>query len=153
MAVSEIGLCSGHSASGGLDQRTRVKRRCQGFTPAGDMASVATQLHAWRLYLREEYVQPARIEYIGASRHAGGSMMAPFQAERQRIMAPIGPTYRHPRPIYIGVQAAPAKLTITFKPPKERESDEGLDWSIFFRAHEELEQLGATDPHDLMRAA
>jgi len=147
MAVSEIGLCSGHSASG-VWINERGETTVPGLYAAGDMASVP---HSYMLgaFTYGKICAASAIEYIGQAGTLGVDDGA-VQAERQRIMAPLDrPTGIPPHLLEYKLRR---QVNDYLQPPKSANRMKvGLEY--FLRAHEELEQLGATDPHDLMRAA
>jgi succinate dehydrogenase/fumarate reductase flavoprotein subunit len=147
MAVSEIGLCSGHSASG-VWINERGETTVPGLYAAGDMASVP---HSYMLgaFTYGKICAASAIEYIGQAGMLGVDDGA-VQAERQRIMAPLDrPTGIPPHLLEYKLRR---QVNDYLQPPKSANRMKvGLEY--FLRAHEELEQLGATDPHDLMRAA
>jgi succinate dehydrogenase/fumarate reductase flavoprotein subunit len=146
MAVSEIGLCSGHSASG-VWVNERGETTVPGLYAAGDMASVPHNymLGAFtygNICARHGLEYAARVDY---GRVDDGFV----ERERQRVLAPLN------RPNGIPWHQIEYKLrrhvNDYLQPPKSANRlERGLEY--FIRASEEIEQLGATEPHDLMRA-
>lgn len=148
MAVSEIGLCSGHSASG-VWVNQRGETTVPGLYAAGDMASVP---HGYMLgaFTYGKICARHAVEFItssslGASRLDDGQIAA----ERERVLRPLA------RPEGIQPHLLEYKLrrhvNDYLQPPKNAHRlQRGLEY--FLRAHEEIEQLGAQNPHELMRA-
>lgn len=146
MAVSEIGLCSGHSASG-VWVNERGETTVPGLYAAGDMASVP---HGYMLgaFTYGKICARHAVEFIasaGTSRVDDGQVAA----ERERVLRPLA------RPEGIQPHLLEYKMrrhvNDYLQPPKSAHRlQRGLEY--FLRAHEELEQLGARNPHELMRA-
>ncbi|MGB8352773.1 MAG: fumarate reductase/succinate dehydrogenase flavoprotein subunit [Chthoniobacteraceae bacterium] len=146
MAVSEIGLCSGHSASG-VWVNERGETTVPGLYAAGDMASVP---HGYMLGAFT-YGKISALNAVEYSRTTGvaGIDDGSVETERKRVLAPLG------RPDGIQPHLLEYKLrrhvNDYLQPPKSgHRLERGLDY--FLRANEELEQLGAREPHELMRA-
>jgi succinate dehydrogenase/fumarate reductase flavoprotein subunit len=145
MAVSEIGLCSGHSASG-VWVNERGETTVPGLYAAGDMASVP---HNYMLgaFTYGSICALHGLEYAARVDH--GRVDDGFvERERQRVLAPFN------RPNGIPWHQVEYKLrrhvNDYLQPPKSANRlERGLEY--FIRASEEIEQLGATEPHDLMR--
>jgi succinate dehydrogenase/fumarate reductase flavoprotein subunit len=145
MHISEIGLCSGHSASGvWVDERGATS--VPGLYAAGDMACVPHN------YLLGALVY-GQICAENATRYAAGRDLPAIsddaiETERRRIFAPLE------RPNGLPAQQYEYKLRRLvndyLQPPKtEIRMQTGL--RHFMRAKEELDELGAASPHDLMR--
>ena len=146
MAISEIGLCSGHSASG-VWVNERGETTVPGLYAAGDMASVphGYMLGAFtygKICARHavEFISSARISRIDEGQVEG---------ERERVLRPLSRT--------AGIQPHLLEYKLRrhvndyLQPPKNAHRlQRGLDY--FLRARDELEQLGAENPHELMRA-
>ena len=146
MAISEIGLCSGHSASG-VWVNERGETTVPGLYAAGDMASVphGYMLGAFtygKICARHavEFIASARISRIDEGQVEG---------ERERVLRPLSRT--------AGIQPHLLEYKLRrhvndyLQPPKNAHRlQRGLDY--FLRARDELEQLGAENPHELMRA-
>src|ERR1700730_9592084 len=146
MAISEIGICSGHSASG-VWVNEQGETTVPGLYAAGDMASVP---HGYMLgaFTYGNICARSAIEYIGTVRDPIVDDGAVSQ-ERQRVLAPLE------RPA--GIQPHLLEYKIRrhvndyLQPPKSgNRLERGL--AYFQRANEEVEQLGAENPHELMRA-
>lgn len=147
MAVSELGLCSGHSASG-VRVNSHGETSVPGLYAAGDMASVP---HGYMLgaFTYGKICARHAAEYLrGVALPVEDD--GQIEAERTRVLAPFE------RPDGVQPHLLEYKLrrhvNDYLQPPKNAHRlQRGLDY--FLRAHEELAQLGARDPHDLMRAA
>lgn len=146
MAVSEIGLCSGHSASG-VRINARGETSVPGLYAAGDMASVP---HGYMLgaFTYGKISAGNAVEYI-RSVDTPEIDDGQVSAEQRRALAPLS------RPGGIQPHQLEYKLrrhvNDYLQPPKNgHRLQTGLNY--FIRAQEELEQLGASDPHELMRA-
>lgn len=147
MAVSEIGLCSGHSASG-VWVNERGETTVPGLYAAGDMASVP---HGYMLGA----FTYGKISGRNAMEYAQGVAVGSLDdgqvaAEQERVLSALS------RPNGIPPHQFEYKLrrhvNDYLQPPKAANRlERGLDY--FLRAHEELAQLTAEDPHDLMRVA
>jgi succinate dehydrogenase/fumarate reductase flavoprotein subunit len=146
MAVSEIGLCSGHSASG-VWVNERGETTVRGLYAAGDMASVP---HNYMLgaFTYGNICARNALEYLPTVDY-GRVDDGLVQRERERVLAPLK------RPNGIPAHLVEYKLrrhvNDYLQPPKSANRlARGLEY--FLRAREEIEQLGAVEPHDLMRA-
>jgi succinate dehydrogenase/fumarate reductase flavoprotein subunit len=146
MAVSEIGLCSGHSASG-VWVNERGETTVRGLYAAGDMASVP---HNYMLgaFTYGNICARNALEYLPTVDY-GRVDDGLVQRERERVLAPLN------RPNGIPPHLVEYKLrrhvNDYLQPPKSANRlARGLEY--FVRAREEIEQLGAVEPHDLMRA-
>jgi succinate dehydrogenase/fumarate reductase flavoprotein subunit len=146
MAVSEIGLCSGHSASG-VWVNERGETTVPGLYAAGDMASVP---HGYMLgaFTYGDICASSAMEYLSKASH--GRIDDGFiERERQRVLAPL----RRPNgiPWHLLEYKLRRHVNDYLQPPKSANRlERGLEY--FVRASEEIEQLGAVEPHDLMRA-
>ena len=146
MAVSEIGLCSGHSASG-----ARVNHRAETTVPglyaAGDMASVP---HGYMLgaFTYGQIAARHAVEYAGRI-DTPAIDESQVERERRRVLRPLeNPQGIPPHQFEYKIRR---QVNDYLQPPKSaHRMERGLEY--FERAREELEQLGARDPHDLMRA-
>jgi len=146
MAVSEIGLCSGHSASG-VWVNERGETTVPGLYAAGDMASVP---HGYMLgaFTYGKICGRNAVEHVRVGRPSRLDD-GQIKAERERALSPLS------RPGGIPPHQFEYKLRRQvndyLQPPKSAHRlEKGLEY--FLRAHEELAQLTAADPHDLMRA-
>jgi succinate dehydrogenase/fumarate reductase flavoprotein subunit len=147
MHISEIGLCSGHSASGvWVDERGATT--VAGLYAAGDMACVPHNYLLGALTYGKICATSA-LAHLAAGGDAAPIDAEAVEAERLRILAPAS------RPRGIPPQQFEYKLRRLvndyLQPPKTaNRMERGL--SAFLRAAEELEELGAESPHELMRA-
>jgi succinate dehydrogenase/fumarate reductase flavoprotein subunit len=146
MAISEIGLCSGHSASG-VWVNERGETTVPGLYAAGDMASVP---HGYMLgaFTYGKICARHAVEFIVSDRTSRIDE-GQVEAERERVLRPLS------RPEGIQPHLLEYKLrrhvNDYLQPPKNAHRlQRGLDY--FLRARDELEQLGAENPHELMRA-
>ena len=146
MHISEIGLCSGHSASGvWVDEHARTT--VPGLYAAGDLACVPHN------YMLGAFVY-GRFAGEDAARYCQEHDFAALDAqqvanEQQRILAPL----------QRGSGLPPAQVEYKLRrmvndylqPPKvTRKMEIGLQ--RFTAIAEDLQQLHARDPHELMRA-
>lgn len=147
MHISEIGFCSGHSASG-VWVNERAETSVPGLYAAGDMAAVP---HNYMLgaFTYGWFAGDNAASYI-AGRSLAAVDGAQVERERARVLAPL-----------LREQGlAPAQVEYKLRrfvndylqPPKvTRKMDIALD--RFDGIRDDLEQLHATSPHELMRAA
>jgi succinate dehydrogenase/fumarate reductase flavoprotein subunit len=146
MHISEIGLCSGHSASG-VWVSERAETTVPGLYAAGDMACVPHN------YLLGALVY-GQVAAENAAHYCAGVDLAPLSAdavaaERQRIFAPLSrPRGLPPHQYEFKVR----RLVNDYLQPPKTEIRMATGLRHFMRAKEELDELGATNPHDLMRA-
>jgi succinate dehydrogenase/fumarate reductase flavoprotein subunit len=145
MNISEIGLCSGHSASG-VWVNERAETTVPGLYAAGDMASVP---HNYMIgafvygriagenamdYVRDlEYVEPDA-DFLAA--------------EQERIYRPLNQPNGVP---HTQVEYKLRRLVNDYlQPPKSPHNmDIGLDKFVAYE--DTLNLMGASDPHELMR--
>ena len=146
MHISEIGFCSGHSASGIW---TNEKGECSlpGLYAAGDCASIP---HNYMLgaFVYGKFCGENAADYI-AGKSASVINTDMVEAERQRIMAPLSRSegltpfqveYKTRRIVNDYLQ--PPKITRKMEIALER----------FGEIKDDLEELSAVNPHELMRA-
>jgi len=146
MAISEIGLCSGHSASG-VWVNERGETTVPGLYAAGDMASVP---HNYMLgaFTYGKICAGSACEYIAGANYPRIDDEA-VEVEKKRVLRPLN------QPAGIQPHLLEYKLrrhvNDYLQPPKSANRlKSGL--AYFERARAEVEQLGATEPHELMRA-
>jgi succinate dehydrogenase/fumarate reductase flavoprotein subunit len=145
MHISEIGLCSGHSASGvWVDERGQTT--VAGLYAAGDMACVP---HNYLLGA----LTYGKLCATGALAHAAAVDQAPVdgelvEAERRRILAPLDRP--HGVPHHQFEYKVRRQVNDYLQPPKTATRMQ-LGLQAFLRASEELEEVGASNPHELMR--
>jgi succinate dehydrogenase/fumarate reductase flavoprotein subunit len=145
MHISEIGLCSGHSASG-VWVNERGETTVPGLYAAGDMACVPHNYLLGALTYGKICAESA-LDYLGQADDVQLDREA-IEAERGRVFAPLS------RPRGIPAQQYEYKLRRQvndyLQPPKSASRME-LGLAAFLRARGELEELGASSPHELMR--
>ena len=146
MHISEIGLCSGHSASGvWVDELARTT--VAGLHAAGDMACVPHN------YMLGAFVYGRLAGESGAEFCAGNELAGinsnDVATERQRVWAPLQREAGLP-PNQVEYKLR-RMVNDYLQPPKvTRKMELGLE--RFEQIREDLEQLQAREPHELMRA-
>jgi len=146
MHISEIGLCSGHSASGvWVDEHARTT--VPGLHAAGDLACVP---HNYMLgaFVYGRLAGESAAAYCAA--HALADVdAAQVEAERARVWAPLHRTDGLP-PNQVEYKLR-RMVNDYLQPPKvTRKMEIGLQRFEAIRA--DLDRLQARDPHELMRA-
>jgi succinate dehydrogenase/fumarate reductase flavoprotein subunit len=146
MHISEIGLCSGHSASG-VWVNERAETTIPGLYAAGDLACVP---HNYMLgaFVYGRFAGESAAQFCAA--HAQASLDAgQVEAEQQRILAPLQREAGLPP---LQVEYKLRRLVNDYlQPPKvTRKMEIALDRFEGIRA--DLDQLKADDAHGLMRA-
>lgn len=146
MAVSEIGLCSGHSASG-VRVNERAETTVPGLFAAGDMASVPHNYMLGAFTYGKIAARSAAQFVLGRAEPVLNE--TELALERSRVLAPLSrPDGIQPHLIEYKIRR---HVNDYLQPPKsEHRLQRGLEY--FERARAELEQVGARDPHELMRA-
>jgi succinate dehydrogenase/fumarate reductase flavoprotein subunit len=146
MHISEIGLCSGHSASGvWVDEHARTT--VPGLHAAGDLACVPHN------YMLGAFVY-GRLAGESAARHCAETELPALDEEQvarehARVSAPLLRSGGLP-PAQVEYKLR-RMVNDYLQPPKvTRKMEIGL--SRFEQIHEDLEQLAAPGPHELMRA-
>lgn len=148
MHISEIGLCSGHSASGvWVDEYARTT--VAGLHSAGDMACVP---HNYMLgaFVYGRLAAESCVRYI----EEGNGDFAPVDAEqvereRARVWAPLQREHGLP-PNQVEYKLR-RMVNDYLQPPKvTRKMEIGLE--RFESIRDDLEQMKAREPHELMRA-
>ncbi|HTB73467.1 MAG TPA: fumarate reductase/succinate dehydrogenase flavoprotein subunit [Polyangiaceae bacterium] len=145
MHVSEIGLCSGHSASG-VWVSERGETTVPGLYAAGDMASVPHNYLLGALTCGKICAENAR-EYVGAV-DSPGPDGGDIEDERQRLLAPLGRPRGIPHHQY---EYKVRRLVNDYLQPPKTANRMNIGLEHFLRAREELGEVGATNPHELMR--
>jgi succinate dehydrogenase/fumarate reductase flavoprotein subunit len=150
MHISEIGLCSGHSASGvWVDEHARTTVR--GLHAAGDLACVPHN------YMLGAFVY-GKLAGESAARHCAETALADVdeaqvERERARVWAPLlrgdnGEDGLPPAQVEYKLRRM---VNDYLQPPKvTRKMEIGL--TRFDAIREDLERLSARNPHELMRA-
>ncbi|WP_261526553.1 fumarate reductase/succinate dehydrogenase flavoprotein subunit [Burkholderia multivorans] len=147
MHISEIGFCSGHSASG-VYVNARAETTVPGLYAAGDMAAVP---HNYMLgaFTYGWFAGQNAADYV-AGRELAPVDAAQVETERARVFAPLAREHG----------LAPAQVEYKLRrtvndylqPPKvTRKMEIGLQ--RFADIAEDIEAIKATHPHELMRAA
>jgi succinate dehydrogenase/fumarate reductase flavoprotein subunit len=149
MHISEIGLCSGHSASG-VAVNERGETTVPGLYAAGDMACVPHNYLLGAMTYGEICAEGA-LAYLaggGGDASAGDAFTDQIDAERERLARPAARQGGVPPHQY---EYKVRRLVNDYlQPPKSgNRMNHGL--ALFERAEEELEEVGATTPHELMR--
>jgi len=146
MHISEIGLCSGHSASGvWVDEHARTT--VPGLHAAGDMACVPHN------YMLGAFVY-GRIAGESSAAFCEARDFAPLDAaqveqERARVWAPLQREHGLP-PNQVEYKLR-RMVNDYLQPPKvTRKMEIGLE--RFEAIRDDLDQLKANEPHELMRA-
>lgn len=145
MNISEIGLCSGHSASG-VWVNEKGETTVPGLYAAGDMASVPHN------YMIGAFVYGRICGENGMEYSATVEHMEPnsewLEAEKARIYAPLDQPSGVP---HTQVEYKLRRLVNDYlQPPKSQHRME-LGLNQFVRYQETLSLMGARDPHELMR--
>jgi succinate dehydrogenase/fumarate reductase flavoprotein subunit len=144
--ISEIGFCSGHSASGvWVDERARTT--VPGLHAAGDMASVP---HNYMLgaFVNGAYAGESAVEFCKDAELAALDGDA-LRQEQERVLAP---TRRSDGLSPHEVEYKTRRMVNDYlQPPKvTRKMEIGLE--RFGEIREDLSAMFARDPHELMRA-
>jgi succinate dehydrogenase/fumarate reductase flavoprotein subunit len=146
MHISEIGFCSGHSASGIW---TNEKGECSipGLYAAGDCASIP---HNYMLgaFVYGKFCGENAADYVsGMSEPVINTDM--IEAERKRIMAPLSrPDGLTP----FQVEYKTRRIVNDYlQPPKVTRKME-IALERFGEIKDDLNEMGAENPHELMRA-
>lgn len=145
MNISEIGLCSGHSASG-VWVNERAQTTIAGLYTAGDLASVPHN------YMIGAFVFGRIAGIDGMTNGRELDHVTPdrewLEAEQARIYRPLQQPDGIP---HTQVEYKLRRLVNDYlQPPKvSHKMDIGL--RHFVRYQEVLDQMGARDPHELMR--
>jgi len=145
MNISEIGLCSGHSASG-VWVNEKAETTVPGLYAAGDMASVPHNymIGAFVFGLLAgtnavEYV--ADVDQVDPDREF-------LEAEKARIYAPLTRANGVP---HTQVEYKLRRFVNDYLQPPKVDHKMEIGLKNFVRYHETLDLMGARDPHELMR--
>ncbi|MBB1162861.1 fumarate reductase/succinate dehydrogenase flavoprotein subunit [Aquariibacter albus] len=150
MHISEIGFCSGHSASG-VAVNTRAETTVPGLYAAGDLAAVPHN------YMLGAFTYGWFAGEAAAERALGRDLAVPdagqIAREQARILAPLARSERGGGLPPLQVEYKLRRFVNDYlQPPKvTRKMELALD--RFAEIGEDLERLHARDPHELMRAA
>jgi succinate dehydrogenase/fumarate reductase flavoprotein subunit len=146
MHISEIGLCSGHSASG-VWINERGETTVPGLYAAGDMASIPHNYLLGAMTYGAICAENAAryIETVGEA----ALDEAQVEAERARVYRPT----RQPGGLpHHQVEYKIRRFVNDYLQPPKTATRLQLALRHFERAHEDLDAIGADNPHDLMRA-
>ncbi len=145
MNISEIGLCSGHSASG-VWVNERAETSIPGLYAAGDMANVP---HNYMIgaFVYGRVAGINAIDYIQNLDHLEPDADA-LEAERQRIYQPLNQPNGIP---HTQVEYKLRRLVNDYLQPPKSGNKMEIGLNHFVRYQETLDQMEAADPHELMR--
>jgi succinate dehydrogenase/fumarate reductase flavoprotein subunit len=145
MHISEIGLCSGHSGSG-VWVNERGETTVPGLYTAGDMACVPHNYLLGALTYGKICAQHA-LEYV---KEVGdpGNVEDQIEAERARVFAPLSRPGGVPHHQF---EYKVRRLVNDYLQPPKSHNRMSAGLEYFMRSKEELEEVGALNPHDLMR--
>ncbi|MGG6263807.1 fumarate reductase/succinate dehydrogenase flavoprotein subunit [Leptolyngbya sp. AN03gr2] len=145
MNISEIGLCSGHSASG-VWVNERAETSVPGLYAAGDMASVP---HNYMIgaFVFGRIAGENAVEYSQSLDHVDPDPEF-LTAEKARIYAPLDRRNGIP---HTQVEYKLRRLVNDYLQPPKSANRMEIGLSNFVRYHDTLELMGARDPHELMR--
>jgi succinate dehydrogenase/fumarate reductase flavoprotein subunit len=146
MHISEIGLCSGHSASG-VWINERGETTVPGLYAAGDMASVPHNYLLGAMTYGAICAENA-LAYLADAPEPlvdDGQVLA----ERERVYRPTRQPHGLP---HHQVEYKIRRLVNDYLQPPKITTKMQIALAHFERAHEDLAAMGADNPHDLMRA-
>ncbi|MDD1609422.1 MAG: fumarate reductase/succinate dehydrogenase flavoprotein subunit [Methylococcaceae bacterium] len=147
MHISEIGLCSGHSASG-VWVNEHAETTVAGLYAAGDLACVP---HNYMLgaFVYGKFAGESAASYCANTELAAVDAIQ-VEAEHERVFAPL--TREH------GLSPAQVEYKLRslvndyLQPPKVAKRME-IGLARFEEIRSDLQKMFATNPHELMRAA
>lgn len=145
MNISEIGLCSGHSASGvWVDENAQTT--IPGLYAAGDMASVP---HNYMIgaFVFGRLAGVNAIDYVQALDHVEPDADW-LEAEKARIYRPLTQPDGIP---HTQVEYKLRRLVNDYLQPPKVDHKMEIGLRHFERYNETLDLMGARDPHELMR--
>lgn len=145
MNISEIGLCSGHSASG-VWVNEKGETSIPGLYAAGDMASVPHN------YMIGAFVfgllgGTNAVEYSQGLDHVTPDPEF-LEAEKARIYKPLTQPNGIP---HTQVEYKLRRLVNDYLQPPKVSNKMEIALRLFENYHNTLDQMGARDPHELMR--
>jgi succinate dehydrogenase/fumarate reductase flavoprotein subunit len=147
MHISEIGFCSGHSASG-VYVDAHAQTTVPGLYAAGDMAAVP---HNYMLgaFTYGWFAGERAAAYVSGRSHASVDQ-AQVEAERARVFAPLSREHGLP-PAQVEYKLR-RMVNDYLQPPKVTRKME-IALQRFGEIEEDIDSIKATHPHELMRAA
>ncbi|MFZ5897108.1 MAG: fumarate reductase/succinate dehydrogenase flavoprotein subunit [Myxococcota bacterium] len=145
MHISEIGLCSGHSGSG-VWVNERGETSVPGLYAAGDMACVPHNYLLGALTYGKLCAENA-LEFIRDVPPTQGSREQ-IESERERVFAPLTRPGGVPHHQF---EYKLRRLVNDYLQPPKSENRLRAGLQFFLRAQEELADVGAENPHELMR--
>jgi succinate dehydrogenase/fumarate reductase flavoprotein subunit len=145
MNISEIGLCSGHSASGvWVDENAETT--IPGLYAAGDMACIPHN------YMIGAFVSGRIAGIHGMETKSGLSHVEPdpefLEAEKSRIYAPLDRPDGVP---HTQVEYKLRRLVNDYLQPPKSPNKMEIGLQQFLNYNTTLDLMGAQDPHELMR--
>ncbi|CAN7150043.1 fumarate reductase/succinate dehydrogenase flavoprotein subunit [Pseudomonas sp. LjRoot71] len=146
MHISEIGFCSGHSASG-VWVNEKAETSVKGLYSAGDMAAVP---HNYMLgaFTYGWFAGSNSADYV-AERDYSELDQAQIEAEKARVYAPLLREHGLP-PAQVEYKLR-RMVNDYLQPPKVTKKME-IGLTRFADIQRDLDQLKANNPHELMRA-
>ncbi len=146
MHISEIGFCSGHSASG-VWVNEKAETSVKGLYSAGDMAAVP---HNYMLgaFTYGWFAGANAAQYV-AGRAFSDVDSAQVERERERVFAPLKREHGLP-PAQVEYKLR-RMVNDYLQPPKVTKKME-IGLQRFAEIAHDLDQLKASNPHELMRA-
>ncbi len=145
MNISEIGLCSGHSASG-VWVNENAETSVPGLYAAGDMASVP---HNYMIgaFVFGMLAGTNAVEYVAGLDHVDPDSEF-LEVEKARIYAPLTRPNGVP---HTQVEYKLRRLVNDYLQPPKVVNKMEIGLKNFVCYHETLDLMGARDPHELMR--
>jgi succinate dehydrogenase/fumarate reductase flavoprotein subunit len=144
MHISEIGLCSGHSASG-VWINERGETTVPGLYAAGDMASVPHNYLLGAMTYGKICAENALADLAPAGAVDPGQL----EAERERIYRHVGRGDGLP---HHQVEYKVRRLVNDYLQPPKTTTRMETGLAHFLRTHDDIAAIAADNPHDLMRA-
>ncbi|MFJ4156447.1 fumarate reductase/succinate dehydrogenase flavoprotein subunit [Pseudomonas sp. NPDC089752] len=146
MHISEIGFCSGHSASG-VWVNEKAETSVKGLYAAGDMAAVP---HNYMLgaFAYGWFAGVNAAHYV-AGRELAEVDVAQVERERERVFAPLHREHGLP-PAQVEYKLR-RMVNDYLQPPKVTKKME-IGLTRFAEIERDLAQMKANNPHELMRA-
>lgn len=145
MNISEIGLCSGHSASG-VWVNEKAETTVPGLYAAGDMASVP---HNYMIgaFVYGRIAGENAMDYVQGLDHVepDGEFL---KAEQERIYRPLHQPNGVP---HTQVEYKLRRLVNDYLQPPKSPNKMDIGLQKFVAYEETLNIMGASDPHELMR--